>query len=219
MNERKLPAGYYTTIINSPSFDVSTKKDRAIFYSGVDNSVKRMVDGADGKSYKLAGIVSGSAGFMHLEGTPGGKWLMEQDLSHLPKEDVVKVWEAASTKYAREASGNVTAYVEGAREDGVFRRKELRELLLNPKVTSINGRDIEALRYGASIDRTPLGTKEAFDMLLNDSKYEAAREKVSEVMNQPRFKAGNYAGEKLTQKLPQRIEDRGKFVIRRGMGT
>jgi len=187
MTERTLPKGYYLATISSPHFDVSTPKDRAIFYSGVDNSVKRMVTGADGKNYRLAGIASGSAGFMHLEGTPGGKWLMDQDLSHLSPKDVGAVWEAASVKYAKGASGNVTAYVEGAKEEGVFRSKELRALILNPNVSSLNNKDMEVLRFGASMDSSPNGTKEAFSMLLGDGKFKAAKEDLAAAKESTRF--------------------------------
>jgi hypothetical protein len=172
-------------VIASDDFDVSTLPDRAIFYSGVDRAVTRMMPEHDGKNWKLAEFVSGHIGFCNLEGTLGGSWLFKQNLSHLTENERNEIWASASIKFAQAARGNVTAYVEGAREDKIFRTHELPALLANLKVSSINQRDCEVLRFAASLDSSPGRDKVVLDLLIDESKYNRMREELRHRMECP----------------------------------
>jgi hypothetical protein len=67
--------------------------------------------------------------------TAGGAWLQEFEkrAGALPKG----VWEAASKKFAKGASGEVTALVEGSAPGSIFKTVELPALLQNPNVSQI----------------------------------------------------------------------------------
>jgi len=150
----------FITYVRSEDFNVSTRPDRAVAYSGADP------DGVE--NWKLADIASGgsnsrgSADYDKLEKTPGGSFLHEnlRD-SGLSKMDQKEIWQAASRRYISEASGNLTCYVQNAREDSVFRQTELPESLVNEKITSING-----------ISKEDLGKEYIGDLNLGQRGYE-----------------------------------------------
>lgn len=128
----------YLEYVQSEGFDVLTRPNRAVAYSGADP------DGVE--NWLLADFASGdvnyrkSSDYDKLEKTPGGKFLHENlRNSGLSKMEQKEIWQEASSKYIREASGNLTCYVQNAREDSVFRQTELPQSLSNEKITSLNG--------------------------------------------------------------------------------
>ena len=60
---------------------------------------------------------------------------------------VPSIWDRASERLAQGARGDVRTITQSAEDSRVFASKELRELLKNPRVTHINGVDIEQYRY------------------------------------------------------------------------
>lgn len=115
--------------------DVSTGKDGAIFWSGPGNQ-------------KLAEQCAAMTGRKTLEQTPGGKWLSDQRLveNHyepdnnpdaLTKEEANVVWGRLSRRFAEQASGEVFAFIHGARPDRVFWSTEARVLNKGPDVTKV----------------------------------------------------------------------------------
>lgn len=85
-------------------------------------------------------------GAMMIDQTPCGSQLVElgfDDIA-LTEEDKLKaaeIWKIASRRFIRAASGNVTAFVENADARSVFRSMELPEILKNPNIKTINGKD------------------------------------------------------------------------------
>ncbi len=108
--------------------DVSTGKNRAVFYSGKGNREK-------------AEVFATANGKKTLEMTPGGNWLDKQKLfgpnSPLSEAQATKVWRKLSKRYAEQASGNTVGFVKEARQNGVFNDVEYPALLSNPKVTNV----------------------------------------------------------------------------------
>lgn len=109
----------------------ATDKSKAVFYSGPGNRDRALA-------------AAKSRGAQPIDVIDGGRALNEQNLysKHNPLyAEADTYWGQASEKYAREASGDIVAYVDGARPDRVFAQKELPILLENPNVKTINGLD------------------------------------------------------------------------------
>ena len=105
--------------------DVSTEIDTAVFWSGRGNR-------------KLAESYAINVNKTTLELTSGGSYLDSLNLFKVyPYEQAVKPWEILSTKFAQQASGQVTAFVEGARSASIFNTIEHPILMSNPNVTQL----------------------------------------------------------------------------------
>ena len=98
-----------------------------------------------------------------LDQTPLGHYLSSQKL--YPWEDrntpfsqgqADKIWRGASKRFAGEAFGNVTCFVDGARPEHTFRQVELPALLGNAQVNRLNGIPTGQLRsaYAQDPERT-----------------------------------------------------------------
>lgn len=120
------------------TFDVATPCDGLVVYSISYQPTKVNRDLA-------FDYVSKNQGKMMLDHTPCGAKLLELGLASsdtgLSDEDVVLIWKEASKRLIENATGNVTAFVEGADPRSVFCSMELPTLLTNSKVTTINGID------------------------------------------------------------------------------
>jgi hypothetical protein len=130
----------YIEYVKSQEFDVSTERNKAVFYSGDEGANRRKAN----EKYT-------ANGFSTIETTEGGKWLERDSLySTLNKTTADKVWDEAAKKYAQSASGVVTCVIEGTSPNSTFARVELPELLTNEKVTHINGIERKELQslYG-----------------------------------------------------------------------
>ncbi len=79
-----------------------------------------------------------------LDDTPCGKSLIALGLNGKVNEvgeEINKVWRIASKRFIEKASGNITAFVEGADERSTFYATELKEILKNDKILTINNID------------------------------------------------------------------------------
>lgn len=117
------------------TYDVSTEPDGAIVYSvsfmPTDKNKKQAFDFI--KEHPTAKM---------LDNTPCGKALIALGLDGKVNEvgeEITEIWRIASSRYIKEASGNIHAFVDGADERSTFCTTELSEILKNPKITHING--------------------------------------------------------------------------------
>ncbi len=79
-----------------------------------------------------------------IEHTECGAKLVElgfESSQTLNQEKVMMVWSEASRRFIAAASGNITAFVDGADPRSVFMTVELPNILKNDKITTINGID------------------------------------------------------------------------------
>jgi len=79
-----------------------------------------------------------------IEHTECGAKLVElgfESSQTLNQEKVMTVWSEASRRFIAAASGNITAFVDGADPRSVFMTVELPNILKNDKITTINGVD------------------------------------------------------------------------------
>jgi hypothetical protein len=107
---------------------VDTPRNKSVFYSGPGNRNKALASTKDG--------------FVPIDGTDCGKQLSKENLYdefHPLHAEADSHWSMASKRYAEGASGDVTAYVQGASPNRVFAQTELPILLQNEKVETING--------------------------------------------------------------------------------
>lgn len=149
----------YIRHIQSDAFNVTTERDKAVFYSG-----------RDGFNCGDAHFRYVRHGYQSIDKTQGGTWLERERLwgeernqfgrpyepeerlhNDQPKspfdEDAAdRIGNAASKKYAEQASGLVICIVQDADERRTFRRVELPALINNEKVTHINGIERKALK-------------------------------------------------------------------------
>ena len=97
------------------TLDVATAPNKAVFYSGPGNRA-------------LAEAFASTTGRTTLEMTPGGSWLDAQRLykaTSLTDAEADLVWARLSERYAAGASGEVNAFIRGARADRLFNTSEL----------------------------------------------------------------------------------------------
>ncbi|MCX7124493.1 MAG: hypothetical protein NTU49_01815 [Gammaproteobacteria bacterium] len=67
---------------------------------------------------------------------PDGQYLESLDLfSKFPYRQAVIPWARLSEKFAKEASGNISAFVEGASSTSIFTTVEKPILISNPSIT------------------------------------------------------------------------------------
>jgi hypothetical protein len=120
------PFDYYMDLVET--LNVSTPKNSSIFYSGPGNRA-------------AAEAFAAKTGKFTLEQTPGGKMLNDLKLydadSPLTAAEADNIWARLSVRYAQQASGEVTAFVEGAKPDRIFLSVEKPILEANPNVTAI----------------------------------------------------------------------------------
>lgn len=115
---------------------VATERNAANFYSG---------RGARAAAERAADDLGHAT---TLERTPGGKWLDEQRLfegGKVSPAEADQAWRATSEQFAREASGDVRAYINNPGPNSVFNSVELptlRDGLATGRITSITIHDI-----------------------------------------------------------------------------
>lgn len=110
------------------SHSTATPRNGAAFYSGPGNREKA--------------LAAAKTGLVPIDNTKAGEALNSENLYNKFNpmySEADGVWSKASRRYAGDASGHVTAYVEGASPDRVFAQQELPVLLDNEKVEMING--------------------------------------------------------------------------------
>jgi hypothetical protein len=139
-------------IANNYSVD---SQGQAVFYSG-DNR----------KNQERALDYAQRTGAIPLEHTKAGRKLegiYQRNLKRYPKHPVKarrmsdQIMTVASKRYAQNAHGNVKTFVCGARPKSVFRKTELRALIRNKKVTSING--VARRHFEKAFKQDPSGNK------------------------------------------------------------
>ncbi|MHC5215101.1 hypothetical protein ACYSNR_00430 [Enterococcus sp. LJL128] len=146
----------------SENLDVSTKKNKSIFYAGRTQyydkatgqmktvTAREMAEAYADQLFKNKGVTK-----LTLERTPGGKWMDDlqlfKELSDgtyeyskwgLSESDANKIWSNLSSRYADGASGAVTAFTKNVpdiyKPKTIFWSTELPQLRANPNVTHIN---------------------------------------------------------------------------------
>lgn len=116
------------------NYDVSTKRDCAVVYSVSFMPTER-------NKVLAKEFVITHQGAQMLDDTPCGKALINLGLDGKVNEvgkEITKIWRLASSRYIAAASGNLTAFVEGADERSTFCTTEMSEIMNNPKITHIN---------------------------------------------------------------------------------
>lgn len=116
---------------------VATEPDYAVVYSVsyMPNSKNKEAAKAFIQTHEKAKM---------LDDTPCGQALIGLGLDGRVDEvgeEITKIWRIASSRYIKEAKGNINAFVEGADERSTFCTTELEEIMENPQITSINGMD------------------------------------------------------------------------------
>lgn len=92
-----------------------------------------------------------------IDNTVCGKRLIELGLewsmldNDHDRQKAAEIWRLASKRFIDCASGNVTAFVDGADPRSVFLSEELPALLVNPKILTVNG--IDKHLFAARFDR------------------------------------------------------------------
>lgn len=117
------------------TYDVSTLPDCAMVYS------VSFMPTNENKNKAKAFIKEHPTAKM-LDDTPCGKALIALGLDGKVNEvgeEITEIWRIASSRYIKEASGNIHAFVDGADERSTFCTTELSEIMENPKITHING--------------------------------------------------------------------------------
>ena len=117
------------------TYDVSTQSDSAVVYS-----VSFMP--RDENKQKAKAFIKENPTAKMLDDTSCGKALIALGLDGKVNEvgeEITEIWRIASSRYIKEASGNIHAFVEGADERSTFCTTELSEIMENPKITHING--------------------------------------------------------------------------------
>jgi hypothetical protein len=133
------------------SLDVTSPPDSALLWSGRDILTGVPMDEElplgpkwwDKLSCQEAALFSALGICCRLEDTPGGDFLVHKKL-HYREEDplfaiVQGIWADLSHRFAAAAVGRVEIICEGAFEESVLRSTELEALLVNPRVTALNG--------------------------------------------------------------------------------
>lgn len=144
------------------ALDVSSQENTALLWSGRDILTGIPVDEAipdgpkwwDKLSCREAEVFSALGLACRLEDTVGGEFLISLRL-HYPENDPLFVvarnlWDVLSSRFVGAAIGRIEIIAEGAFNDSVFRMIELKTLLSNDKITTINGLDREYFPSNAS---------------------------------------------------------------------
>lgn len=143
-------------IKTSEKIDVSSRPDRAVFYSG-GQEIRYKGEKHGENRKKAEEFCDKNQEYTTLERTSFGHYLEKNDFE-LRKTfgdvGIKKLWTTTSERYAREASGKITAFVEEAKHDKIFRTDELKTLINNDKVTTINGVPREELKRDLGLKQT-----------------------------------------------------------------
>ena len=126
----------YSRALNiAQTYDVTTPKDSLVVYSISFLPTRENRD----KAYEH---IKKNKKKMMLEHTDAGAKLSELRLENsghgLTYEQVFSIMGAASQRVIKQASGDITAFVDGADERSVFRCVELPNILANPDIKTIN---------------------------------------------------------------------------------
>lgn len=116
------------------TFDVSTNKGCAVVYS-----VSYMPH--EENKIKARKFIENNNEVKMLDDTPCGQALIDLGLEGKVNdvaEEITKIWKIASSRYIASASGNITAFVDGADERSTFCTTELSDIIKNPNITHIN---------------------------------------------------------------------------------
>src|SRR3990167_1648459 len=117
--------GIHIAVEQVPSLDISVQTDESVFWSGVGNR-------------ELAEDYSVNMRKSTLGMTPGGQYFESLNLFENYGYDQGSVpWSRLSEKFAKNASGSVFAFVEGARKSSIFVTVERPILISNPNVSDI----------------------------------------------------------------------------------
>lgn len=79
-----------------------------------------------------------------IDHTPCGQQLLALGMetgAENPPEELTKIWRIASERFIKNASGNITAFVDNADKRSTFIMLELPLILKNDRITLINGTD------------------------------------------------------------------------------
>jgi len=117
--------------------DVSTPPDGAVLYSVSYLKTTKNRDDA-------YAFVQKNKACKTLDHTPCGKLLCDlgaQGTNDMLTQAVKEVWKQASQRFIASASGNVTAFVDGADRRSTFCSVEVPAILKNDKIKTINGID------------------------------------------------------------------------------
>ena len=120
-------------------YDVSTPANSIVLYSISYLPTKENRD-------KAFSYVKAHPDRMMIEHTPCGAALVKLGLDSADKcklsaEQIAAVWKVASRRFIEAASGNVSAFVDGADPRSVFRSMELPTILQNEHIRTINNMD------------------------------------------------------------------------------
>lgn len=120
--------------------DVSTACNCAVVYS-----VHFLP--TDENKLKALAYIGANPQMMMIDHTDCGKKLISLQLEkYFTDDEIAAIWAVASKRYIAAASGNITAFVDGADYRSVFITTELPEILRNPKIYTINGIQKEKFR-------------------------------------------------------------------------
>lgn len=138
------------------SASVASPVDGAVFYSGTSRLKAWNQDRA--LAYVRA-QPPGRATVFDL--TPSGQRLSAAPFKPTPElatseahAALYRIGMSASERFAKEASGRTTCFVDGAKSTGTFRKTELPALLANGNVTHVNGIPRDELKREFDLNRT-----------------------------------------------------------------
>ena len=120
------------------SYDVSTPVNGLVLYSVSFLPSKENRE-------KAFQFVKEHKATMTIENTACGSKLLEIGLNEknngLTEDEISLVWEIASKRMIEKASGEITAFVDGADARSIFCKVELISILKNPLITVINNEE------------------------------------------------------------------------------
>ena len=187
IRDHKDVEGYEREIMNRSA---AAPLDGAVFYSG-----KSPATGGENRLRAKAYVAVQPEGRAAcIEDTALGQYLDSQKIRPRPGEpspfsnaDADRVWATASKRYAAEASGRTTCFIDGARPEGAFRSAELPLLLHNSQVSHLNGIPNEDLRreYDRSPDRAFARLEESSRRLPASKDTRSHETRTASVENQP----------------------------------
>ena len=118
-------------------FSVQTDKDCAVLYSISYLPSTQNRDNA-------YAYVKAHPNTKTLDDTPCGKELCKRGYAatmDIAPDELKKIWHIASLRFINQASGNITAFVEGADKRSTFCSTEAPAVLKNDKIKTINKTD------------------------------------------------------------------------------
>lgn len=204
-------------IKTSEEVDVSSRHNRCVVYSGGGGTEYNGQPVSESRR-KAEEFCDKNKECTTLERTPFGQVLEKENRNleaKFGKEGVDKIWAAASERYTKEASGSITAFVEEAKQEKVFRNNELKTLVNNEKVTDINGVHREGLKNiydNYSLDRNA-SLVEIYSQVKQHRPIENLR------VEWDGFQSQNYQQPKSEQKSPEQRQATMKEIESRNPET